>query len=75
MIKDNVRYELWHDKDPQGRTSYGIAVCDAQDPKKILDQIKDITPDRQKLSELVELCNRLDLAYIHLANVVEDFFH
>ena len=35
--------------------------------------VDDISTDRERVEKLAELCNRLDLAEIHLINVAEDF--
>lgn len=58
------------------RTSYGIAVYDNAEEDgtaTILEAVHDITSDKQSLSELVDLCNRLELSTIHLYDVIEDF--
>ena len=58
------------------RTSYGIAAyADSEEDgtATIVASIHDVTADKQSLSELVGLCNRLELSTIHLNDVVEDF--
>lgn len=58
------------------RISYGIAAyADAEEDgtATIVAAVHDVTADRQALSGLVELCNRLELSLIHLNDVVEDF--
>lgn len=58
------------------RTSYGIAAyadADEDSLATIVAFIPDIISDKQSLSELVLLCNRLKLSLIHLNDVVEDF--
>lgn len=50
--------------------SYGIAVY--RKGRKLQD-VQDITTDRQKLERLVELCNREQLAHCHLYDVIDDF--
>ena len=58
------------------RTSYGIAAyaASAEDgTATIVASVHDITADKQALSELVDLCNHLELSTIHLNDVVEDF--
>ncbi len=60
----------------ESRISYGIvAYADADEggTAVILTAIRDITDDRQRLSELVRKCNHGKLSLIHLADVVEDF--
>lgn len=58
------------------RTAYGIAAYAAADvdgTATVVASVHDVTDDRQKLSEFVELCNRLELSVCHLLEVVEDF--
>ena len=58
------------------RTSYGIAAyADSEEDgtASIVASVHDVTADKQALSELVDLCNRLELSTIHLNNAVEDF--
>lgn len=50
--------------------SYGIAVY--RKGHKLQD-VQDITTDKKQLEQLVDLCNREQLAYCHLYDVVEDF--
>lgn len=51
--------------------SFGISVFEssALSPIKTVD---DITSDRAVASELVSLCNRLQLSYEHIDDVVAD---
>ena len=45
--------------------SNGEAIC--------LCFVKDITTDKDKLSQLVQRCNSYHLSLLHLDDVVEDF--
>lgn len=54
------------------RIAYGIAVYAEGDPTCVA-RLHDITSDKNALTELVLLCNRLQLSPIHLYDVVEDF--
>ena len=38
-----------------------------------LYEVKDITVDREKLENLIRLCNQEQLSLLHLRDVVEDF--
>ncbi len=51
---------------------YGISVSEKKTGRKIL-HIEDITVSKAKLSELVTLCNSLELSPIHIYDVIEDF--
>ena len=56
--------------------SYGIAACartKRNEAPAVIALVKDITPNRKKLLELVKNCNRLNLSPLHLKDVVEDF--
>lgn len=58
------------------RTSYGIAAysgAELDGTTTVLLHISDITCDASKITELVELCNRLELSPIHIYDVVDDF--
>lgn len=50
--------------------SYGIAVY--RKGRK-LRTVEDITIDRERLEQLVCLCNRCRLSLCHLEDVIEDF--
>ena len=74
-----VTYELVkeiYEFEGDQRVSYGIvAYSDSSEEAsaKSMVSLHDITSDKQKLSELILLCNRLNLSTIHLRDVVEDF--
>ena len=58
------------------RISYGIAAfadARANGSATVVDAVRDITSNREKLAALVRLCNRLHLSVVHLHEVVEDF--
>ena len=58
------------------RVSYGIAAyadAEVDSTATILTIVNDITGDRSKLIQLVEMCNRLELSPVHLIDVVENF--
>lgn len=75
----NVRYgiteEIYYTEN-SSRISYGIAVYDNEEEDgtaTVIEAVHDITSDRQSLSNLIDLCNRLELSTIHLYDVIEDF--
>lgn len=60
----------------QTRISYGIAAY--SHPKTdgtttVIASVHDISEDKEKLSELVQTCNCLELSIVHLCDVIEDF--
>ena len=57
------------------RISYRIVAyvdADVDGTATIIASIRDVTPNREKIDNLVELCNRLELSVVHLEDVVED---
>ena len=75
----NITYAVSEERYTFGdeiRISYGIvAYSNAyQDGSKtIVASVRDITSDKAGLTKLVDDCNRLELSYVHLNDVVEDF--
>lgn len=60
----------------ESRTSYGIAAyadAEADSTVNVVSVVHDVTAEKQALSKLVSLCNRLELPLIHLDDVVMDF--
>ena len=58
------------------RTSYGIAAyadSETDGTATVLAHVSDITCDKAKINELVELCNSYELSILHLNDIVEDF--
>ena len=62
--------------DAELQKTYGIvAYLKDQNHSKVicLSFIKDITTDKDRLSQLVQKCNSYHLSLLHLKDVVEDF--
>lgn len=60
----------------QTRVSCGIAAyADAliDGTATVVASVQDITNDKEKLTQVVDACNRLGLSVDHLMDVVEDF--
>jgi hypothetical protein len=58
------------------RTAYGISTyenTDNTETEYALETVSDVTSDEEKLTELVEICNRLALSNLHLNDIIEDF--
>lgn len=56
------------------RVCYGIAVEEEQDGVSvILQSVSDIAVCSDRLEQLVDLCNELELDPIHLNDVVDDY--
>ena len=58
------------------RISYGIAAyADAEidGTATVIASVHDVTDDKERLTNLVDLCNELKLSVCHLSDVVEDF--
>ncbi len=57
------------------RTSYGIAAYadpDIDGTATVVASVRDITSDRAKIDNLVDLCNENELSILHLYDVVEN---
>lgn len=76
----NVTYAIIEEKHRIGsntRISYGIAAYSNENSDStatIIACIHDITTDKQKLLDLINTCNRLQLSTVHLNDIIEDFF-
>jgi len=74
----NITYEITEETYSLGtstRTSYGITAYSRNHENSTavtVATVHDITADKQALTELVALCNRLELSAIHLHDVIED---
>lgn len=58
------------------RNTYGIAVyanADWDGTGAIIASVHDISTEKEKIAELVSLCNRYHLAPEHLRDVIDDF--
>lgn len=75
----SVTYGITEEKFSLGarkRTSYGIAAygdADIDGTATVLLHVSDITCERDRITELVELCNRMKVSVLHLHDVVQDF--
>lgn len=76
---NNVTYEITEEIlsfETGIQRSYGIvAYADTRETgtATVVASVRDITYDRQALSEFVDLCNSLELSVLHLNDAVEDF--
>ena len=79
MIRKRITYRMTEDRylyNGEMRTAYGIAIETGTETDIAMDDIssvEDITADRQRLAELVRLCNLMQLSPIHLEEVIMDF--
>jgi len=75
----NITYGITEETYSLGNTtrvSYGVAAyadADENGTAAIAASVHDVTADKQALTRLVSLCNRLELSLIHLNDVMEDF--
>ena len=75
----NVVYEIVEEIysfENKSRVSYGIvalANVDDNNTSTVIASVHDITSEKNKLQNLVGLCNKLELSPIHLNSVVQDF--
>ena len=68
---EQVTYELSEEKifSKNGvRVSYGIVASvdtDSEDTATIIASVRDLSPIRQKVENLVHMCNQMNLSLIH----------
>ena len=58
--------------------SYGIAAyIDAatNNTKNVIAYVRDVTPNKTEIEDLVQKCNAFGLSPIHLVDVIEDFLN
>ena len=58
--------------------SYGIAAyIDAatSNTKNVIAYVRDVTPNKTEIEDLVQKCNVFGLSPIHLVDVIEDFLN
>lgn len=74
-----IRYDIIEETHPHGREariSYGIAAysdAETDGTAAVLAVVRDICSSRQRIADLVRLCNGGQLSVIHLPEIVEDF--
>lgn len=66
MVLYKLRIDKVQDEQRRTHTVYGIDVFEC------IQSAPDIFTDGQRAKQLVSLCNRLQLAPIHLHDVIED---
>ena len=75
----NVTYAIIEEKYTLGdeiRISYGIsAYSNANETGEatIVASVHNVTSDKEKLIELIDDCNRLNLSTVHLMDVLDDY--
>lgn len=78
-IMYSITYGLVEEKYEYGdlvRTSYGIVVYANRENdglSTIISSVRDISPNKHKIMDLVDECNRNQLSPIHFMDVIEDF--
>ena len=76
-----VVYETVGEPQPSGDStciSYGIAAyIDAatSNTKNVIVYVRDVTPNKTEIENLVQKCNAFGLSPIHLVDVIEDFLN
>lgn len=81
MQPQKVAYEMIGEVHSIGEhtyLSYGIAAyVDAatSNTKNVIAHIRDVTPNKTEIEDLVQKCNAFGLSPIHLVDVIEDFLN
>ncbi len=73
MFNYKIFVEVLKDEESMAYTAYGIVVCSVEnnEGKEVL-RIPDVSADKSKVEELVELCNKEQLEPVHIYDVIED---
>lgn len=57
-------------KKSEEKENYGIAAClDGA----VVKSIPDISPDKEDIAKIVEMCNELEIELCHFEDIVEDY--
>ena len=76
-----VVYEVVGEPQPSGDNnyiSYGIAAyidATTSNTKNVIAYVRDVTPNKTEIENLVQKCNAFGLSPIHLVDVIEDFLN
>lgn len=60
--------------DGETHKGYGISIADRSNIPGIFVTYDDISTNKEKVENLIFLCNKLELYPVHLNDVIEDFF-
>lgn len=76
MYNYSVFVEMLKNEDSVAYTAYGIVVCSMEDnERKEVLKISDVSADKSRVEELVDLCNKEQLEPVHIYDVIEDFLY
>lgn len=75
LCGDNLTYSVFSEmiESPVLGVYCGFGICVNNEQGCCLCTVHDITCEREQLEGLVTLCNRLNLSFCHLYDVIEDF--
>lgn len=65
-----LRRDVIRREDDVQYTAYGLDAVDSDG--RILRSVPDLLLDRQRVMDLIDRCNALELSLIHLDDVIED---
>lgn len=70
------RYSVTHEIQDNGKETCGVeVVAEDGECRTVIQVVHDICSDEKKLEQLVNMCNKLKLDYIHLNDVIDDFLY
>ena len=72
---ESVSYEITEESiscEGASAVTYGIRACRRGEEECPLAEVRDVTPNRARLTEFARVCNALALSPIHLTEAVED---
>ncbi len=62
----------------RSRVSYGIAAyadAETDGSASVVASVRDVSPDKDRVLDLIKLCNQVELSPVHLFDVIEDFLN
>lgn len=73
MYNYNIFVEVLKNEDSDAYTAYGICVCSMENnQRKEVLKVSDVSTDKEKVDNLVDLCNKEQLEPVHIYDVIED---
>lgn len=68
------RYSVVQETGEGEAYSFGIQVISQScGCSTVVEIIRDVCSDEKKIAQLVDMCNKLRLDYVHLYDVIDDF--
>lgn len=73
MYNYNIFVEVLKNEDSGAYTSYGIVVCSMENnQRKEVLRVSDVSTKKERIENLIDLCNKEQLEPVHIYDVIED---